>query len=68
MEKLSLGWKGQFTRGDHGASTIMLEAVASQDFWIWHAFFGVAVSNNDINILNQSPLFNNILQRYAPQV
>lgn len=39
--------------------TIMLEAVASQDLWIWHAFFGVAGSNNDINVLNQSPLFNN---------
>ena len=56
------------TRGDHGVPTIMLEAVASQDLWIWHAFFGVAGSNNDINVLNQSPLFNNILQGYAPQV
>lgn len=26
-----LSWKGQFTRGDYGTPTIMLEAVASQD-------------------------------------
>jgi hypothetical protein len=32
----------------------MLEAVASLDLWIWHAFFGVAGSNNDINVLDQS--------------
>jgi len=34
-----VAWKGQFTRGDYGVSTIMLEAVASADLWIWHAFF-----------------------------
>ena len=52
-----VAWKGQYTRGDHGVPTVMLEAVASHDLWIWHAFFGVAGSNNDINVLNQSPLF-----------
>ncbi|CAN1297164.1 Protein ALP1-like [Linum perenne] len=56
-----VAWKGQFTRGDQGIPTIMLEAVTSQDLWIWHAFFGVAGSNNDINVLNQSPLFNDVL-------
>jgi hypothetical protein len=59
-------WKGQFTRGDHGYPTIMLEAVASHDLWIWHAFFGVSGSNNDINVLNQSPLFNEVLLGTAP--
>ena len=63
-----VAWKGQFTRGDHGTPTIMLEAVASQDLWIWHAFFGVSGSNNDLNVLNQSPLFTNILQGQAPIV
>ncbi|XP_057803489.1 uncharacterized protein LOC131018796 [Salvia miltiorrhiza] len=29
-----VAWKGQFTRSDHGVPTIMLEVVASQDFWI----------------------------------
>ncbi|XP_019100967.1 PREDICTED: uncharacterized protein LOC109132946 [Camelina sativa] len=32
-------WKGQYSRGS-GKPTIVLEAVASQDLWIWHAFFG----------------------------
>ncbi|KAI3664965.1 hypothetical protein L6452_43580 [Arctium lappa] len=44
-----VAWKGQFTRGDHGSPTIILEAVASVDLWIWHAFFGIAGSRNDIN-------------------
>ena len=39
----------------------MLEAVASQDLWIWHAFFGMAGANNDINVLDNSNLFGNIL-------
>jgi hypothetical protein len=46
----------------------MLEVVASHDLWIWHAFFGVAGSNNDINVLNQSPLFTEVLQGRAPEV
>jgi len=57
-----------YTRGDHGVPTIILEAVASHDRWIWHAFFGVAGSNNDINVLNQSPLFVEQLRGEAPKV
>ncbi|XP_073363404.1 uncharacterized protein [Aegilops tauschii subsp. strangulata] len=30
--------------------TIILETVASHDLWIWHAFFGMPVSHNDINV------------------
>jgi hypothetical protein len=56
-ENCPLAWRGQFTRGDYGVPTIILEVVASQDLRIWHAFFGVAGSNNDINVLNQSPFF-----------
>nr|GEX34528.1 hypothetical protein [Tanacetum cinerariifolium] len=44
------GFKGQYVRRHHGPNPfILLEAVASQDLWIWHAFFGVVGSNNDIN-------------------
>ncbi|GKC96024.1 ALP1-like protein [Tanacetum coccineum] len=46
----------------------MLEAVASQDLWIWHAFFGVACANNDINVLDNSPLFDDLLDDKAPVV
>ena len=51
--------RGQYTRGDHGVPTIMLEVTSSQDLWIWHAFFGPPGSNNDINVLNQSDLYLN---------
>ncbi|XP_074346891.1 uncharacterized protein LOC141685701 [Apium graveolens] len=61
-----VSWKGQFTWGDHGTPTIMLEPVALQDLWIWKAFFGVPGSNNDLNILNQSPLFTDILEGQTP--
>ncbi|KAH1253336.1 hypothetical protein GmHk_04G010031 [Glycine max] len=33
-----------------------------QDLWIWHAYYGVAGSNNDINMLNQPSVFNYVLQ------
>nr|GEY23126.1 protein ALP1-like isoform X1 [Tanacetum cinerariifolium] len=46
----------------------LLEAVASQDLWIWHAFFDVAGSNKDINVLYQSPLFNDLKTRQAPKI
>jgi hypothetical protein len=48
--------------------TIILEAVASTDLWIWHAFFGLPGSNNDINVLNRSSLFDRIAKGEAPAV
>lgn len=53
--------EGHFTRGNQGVPTIKLEVVASIDLWIWHALFGVTSSNNVINMLNQSLMFNDIL-------
>ncbi|GKA49844.1 ALP1-like protein isoform X1 [Tanacetum coccineum] len=44
----------------------MPEAVASHDLWFWHAFFGVAGANKDINVLDNSPLFDNLLDDIAP--
>ncbi|WCJ43390.1 hypothetical protein M5689_024132 [Euphorbia peplus] len=60
-------WQGQYTRGDQGVPTIMLEAVASHDLWIWHAFFGMAGTNNDINVLNRSHLFREKVRGQAPE-
>ena len=48
--------------------TIILEAVASQDFWIWHAFFGLPGSLNDINVLDRSPVFTLLANGHAPPV
>ncbi|XP_010474396.1 PREDICTED: uncharacterized protein LOC104753911 [Camelina sativa] len=60
-------WKGMYTRGS-GKPTIVLEAVASYDLWIWHAFFGSPGTFNDINVLDRSPVFDDILYGQAPQV
>jgi hypothetical protein len=41
--------------------------VASQDLWIWHAFFGMPGSLNDINILYRSSIFAALAEgRTAP--
>uniref|UniRef100_A0A0D3BS72 DDE Tnp4 domain-containing protein n=1 Tax=Brassica oleracea var. oleracea TaxID=109376 RepID=A0A0D3BS72_BRAOL len=67
VENCPTAWKGQYTRGS-GKPTIVLEAVASQDLWIWHAFFGPPGTLNDINVLDRSPVFDDILQGRAPRV
>ena len=46
--------------------TIVLEAVAFYDLWIWHAFFGMPGSNNDINVLDASNLFANLREGCGP--
>ncbi|CAL8992038.1 unnamed protein product, partial [Prunus brigantina] len=33
-----------------------------------HAFFGVAGSQNDLNVLGQSPVFNDVLRGEAPKI
>ncbi|GKA19640.1 putative nuclease HARBI1 [Tanacetum coccineum] len=51
-----------------GYPFILLEVIASNDLWIWHAFFGVSGMNNDVNVLRQSPLFNDLKLGRAPDV
>ena len=41
--------------------------MASQDLWIWHAYFGLPGSHNDINVLDRSPLFKNLLNWESPE-
>uniref|UniRef100_A0A0D3BFJ2 Myb-like domain-containing protein n=1 Tax=Brassica oleracea var. oleracea TaxID=109376 RepID=A0A0D3BFJ2_BRAOL len=60
-------WKGQYSRSS-GKPTIVLEAVASYDLWIWHDFFGPPCTLNDINVLDRSPVFDDIIKGQAPQV
>ncbi|XP_066338609.1 protein ALP1-like [Miscanthus floridulus] len=59
--------QGQY-KGHVNKPTIILEAVASNDLWIWHAFFGMPGSHNDINVLHRSPLFDNLAEGRAPEV
>ncbi|XP_030936531.1 uncharacterized protein LOC115961744 [Quercus lobata] len=60
-------WKGQYI-GHTCDPTIILEIVASYDLWIWHAFFGLPRSHNDINVLKQSSVFSELAKGCAPSV
>ncbi|KAI5318049.1 hypothetical protein L3X38_037757 [Prunus dulcis] len=60
-------WGGQFTSYKH-KPTVGLEVVASYDTWIWHAFFEVAGSNKDINVLTCSLLFNDVVNGMSPHI
>ena len=53
-------WQGYYGDKD-GARSIILEAIADQSFHIWHVFFGLLGSNNNINVLDRSPLVHNML-------
>jgi hypothetical protein len=58
-------WHGQYCGKCHDP-TIILKAVASQDLWIWHCFFGLPGSLNDINVLQRSHIFSNLVSDKAP--
>ncbi|XP_051136992.1 uncharacterized protein LOC127255508 [Andrographis paniculata] len=62
-----IAWRGQYN-GWYGYPTLILEAAASQDLWIWHAFFGMPGSNNDITVLDYSLLFDKYMNGTAPPV
>ncbi|XP_023755950.2 uncharacterized protein LOC111904405 [Lactuca sativa] len=61
-----VAWKGQYASSYHESPLLVLEVVVSQDLWIWHAFFGVAGSNNDVNVLDQTPIFDDLLNGKTP--
>ena len=58
-------WHGMY-RGHKKEPTIILEAVASKDLWIWHSFFGMPGSHNDINVLQRSPIFARLAEGEGP--
>ncbi|OWZ13818.1 hypothetical protein PHMEG_00012797 [Phytophthora megakarya] len=59
-------WQGAF-KGKEKTSTVILKAVASKSLWIWHAFYGMPGANNDLNVLERSPLMNDSVNGEAPQ-
>jgi len=61
------GWKGEFAKGNAKAPTLILEAVASYDLWIWHAFFGCLGTLNDLHVLDRSPVFRELYQGQSPK-
>ena len=58
-------WHGQYC-GKSRDATIVLEAVASEDLWIWHCFFGLPGTLNDINVLQRSHLLARLASGEAP--
>ncbi|XP_021751240.1 uncharacterized protein LOC110716895 [Chenopodium quinoa] len=58
-------WKTQYA-GRNKKTTLILEVVADQDLWIWHSFFGIPGSCNDLNVLYHSPVFDEVLHGRAP--
>ncbi|CAL5083351.1 unnamed protein product [Urochloa decumbens] len=61
-------WMRRLNHSDHGFATFILEAIASQDLWIWHASFSAVGSINDISVLDQSPMFTEVLKGQVPPV
>lgn len=56
--------KGWF-KGDIGSSVIILDTVASYDL---ACIFLIEESNNDVNVLNESSLFTDMLKEEVPNV
>ncbi|XP_076952516.1 uncharacterized protein LOC143626256 [Bidens hawaiensis] len=65
-EACPVAWQGQYDRGDHDGPTVILEVAASFDLWIWHAFFGMPCANDDIAVINESPLFDRLVNAVGP--
>ena len=66
-DKCPTALRGAYT-GHKDGPTMILEAVASQDLWILHAFFGLSGSLNDVNVLRRSPLFQSLTSGKAPEL
>jgi hypothetical protein len=67
VEELPFTWQGQYSGHTKGC-TVILEAVASQDLWILHSFFGMAGAHNGINVLRRSLVFARLPKGNAPLV
>ena len=61
------GFHGQYC-SRYGYTTVILEVVTSYDLWIWHAFFGMPGSNNDLNVLDRSTVFQSLINGTFPRV
>ena len=62
-----VAWQGNY--GDReGRRSIILEAVADQSLHIWHVVFRLPGSNNDLNVLDRSPLIHDMLVGEASEL
>ncbi|KAI8011836.1 hypothetical protein LOK49_LG06G03430 [Camellia lanceoleosa] len=60
-------WIGMYCGHIH-EPTIILETVTFYDLWIWHVFFGLPRSHNDISVLECSSVFFFLAEGRAPQI
>src|SRR3954463_5262373 len=42
-------WQGMY-KGAKGHCSVVLETVSTHDLWIWHSFFDMPRTHNDINV------------------
>ena len=55
-------YAGQYSKGT-SKPTIILEAIATYDLRIWHAFFGCPGALNDLNVLDRSPFLEKLINK-----
>jgi hypothetical protein len=67
LKNCPTAWQGNFIGHIH-EPTIILEAVTSYDLWIWHAFFELPGSHNDINVSERFFVFIELAKGLAPLV
>ena len=61
-----MAWRGAFRSGKDAYPIIRLQAVVDCRLWFWHSFFGFPGIQNDVNVLDQSNLFENVVSGDAP--
>jgi Plant transposon protein len=64
-ERCPVAFAGQFS-GKEKKPTVVLEAIADGELWLWHAYFGCPGSLNDLNVLNMSTTMASILEGKHP--
>ncbi|XP_076898434.1 uncharacterized protein LOC143552009 [Bidens hawaiensis] len=58
--------QAQFHQGDHPSPSFIVEVVASPDLCFLHAIVGVVRSNNEINVVEHSSIFDDIIDGVEP--
>jgi Plant transposon protein len=60
-------WAGMY-QGKESAPTIVLQAVSDTDCYIWHHYFGMPGSSNDINVLERSHILHSAMNGASPRI